>query len=143
MDTAQPEENEGTAAVFKNNKNVIVPFSVGAYVSEAFHSVACGKKPAKGLNRFGCNAIGKLVLRNLSGRHPTVGVGKKTIINAKFTPAFLRTLYDVVRFAGTKDHIPALLEPVFGRKGYFCSKAEQAIIRNYGFITTPLCGFAS
>jgi hypothetical protein len=56
----------------------------------------------------------------------------------------VRTLYDVVCYdAATSDHIPPLLEPIFGRRGYFCSKTGKKVIAAYGFKATPLCGIAS
>jgi ABC-type phosphate transport system substrate-binding protein len=139
-----PEENEGTAAVFRNNKNAVVPFSVGSYISQAFHSAVCTKKPKAGQNEFGCDAIGQLVLHPLNGTAPTTGTKKSTHINKHFTPTFIRTLYNVVRYApSTKDHIPARLDRIFGRKGFFCSAAGKKIITAYGFNTTLLCGIAS
>jgi ABC-type phosphate transport system substrate-binding protein len=136
------EENEGTNKIFKNNKNVIFPFSIGKFVAQGFHSAACGKKPGKGQNLFGCNQNGVLALRNINGKAPTTGSGKNTKVNPGFSAAFVRTVYDVVRFApGTSDHIPANQEAIFGHKGWFCTnKTAKTDIGNYGFLTTPLCG---
>jgi ABC-type phosphate transport system substrate-binding protein len=136
------EENEGTNKIFKNNKNVIFPFSVGKFVAQGFHSAKCGKKPTKGQNLFGCNQNGVLALRKINGKSPTVGSGKNTKVNAGFSAAFVRTVYDVVRFStATKDHIPANEEAIFGHKGWFCTnKTAKTDITNYGFLTTPLCG---
>jgi ABC-type phosphate transport system substrate-binding protein len=77
-----------------------------------------------------------------------------TEINTTFDPTFDRTLYNVVRYdTNTADHIPGSeagapggidLETVFGSSGYLCSKAEQAVITDYGFL--PLvsgCGTTS
>jgi ABC-type phosphate transport system substrate-binding protein len=144
VNTKLPEENEGTDPVFKNNKNIIVPFSVGSYISQVFHSAACKKKPKSGQNEFGCDAVGHLVLRDLNGKAPTSGKGTRTTINSHFTSVFVRTLYDVVRYdAATSDHVPPLLDAIFGRHGYFCSATGKKVIAAYGFKTTPLCGIAS
>lgn len=137
------EENEGTAKVFQGNKNAIVPFSAGKWVAQAFHSkAACKKAAPKGKNMFGCDVNGVLGLNNINGFRPVLGTGAKTALNPHFTPAFVRTVYDVVRFSTTtSDHIPSRLNPIFGPKGYLCSsKAGKAAIVNYGFLTTPLCG---
>ena len=136
------EENEGTNKIFKNNKNVIFPFSVGKFVAQGFHSAACGKKPGAGQNLFGCNQNGVLTVRSINGKKPTTGSGKSTSVNPAFSQAFVRTVYDVVRFStATKDHIAKVQEPIFGTKGWFCTnKTAKADIKNYGFLTTPLCG---
>lgn len=136
------EENEGTNKIYKNNKNAIVPFSVGRWVSQGFHSAKCGKKPTSKQNLFGCNKNGVLGLNSINGKKPTVGSGAKTTLNPKFAAAFVRTVYDVVRFStATKDHIPAAQESIFGSKGYFCTnKTAKTDIAAYGFLTTPLCG---
>ena len=55
----QPEENEGVNSIFlaagKPDPNVIYPYSIGAYLSQAQYSAKCGKKPTKTQNMFGCN----------------------------------------------------------------------------------------
>jgi ABC-type phosphate transport system substrate-binding protein len=136
------EENEGTAKVFQKNKNAIVPFSVGKWLAQAYHSPACNKKPGKTQNEFGCDVNGDLSVQSINGFKPTAGTGNKQTVNPHFAPAFVRTVYDVVRYAtNTADHIPSLENPIFGPKGYFCtSKDGKAAIVNYGFLTTPLCG---
>jgi ABC-type phosphate transport system substrate-binding protein len=146
-----PEENEGIAPVFKgaNAKNVIFPFSVGKYIAQKFHSAACGKKPKKGQNSFGCDQIGNLVLRKIGGKAPTTGTGTGTVINANFTAAFQRIVYDVVPYStSTRDHIPSRLERYFASsraktKGYFCGTAARKILVNYGFLPTVECGIGS
>ena len=64
--------------MFKNNKNVIVPFSIGSYIAQVNHSAACKKKPKPGQNEFGCNVVGHLLLRDLNGKAPTSGTGIRT-----------------------------------------------------------------
>lgn len=131
-----PEENEGTNA-FVKGVNVIYPYSIGAYIAAVFHS-------GKNGNKFSTNNHGTMVLRTLNKTAPTVNKGAKTAINPHFTPNFVRTLYDVVRFASTKDNIPSYLEPLFGSKGFACSnKTAKADVANYGFLTTPFCGSGS
>ena len=136
-----PEENEGTNKFLKG-ANVIYPFSVGAWIAEVFHS-------GKGKNVFGKDIHGSMAVRNINGTKPTVGTGAKTKINAGFSSAYIRTLYDVVRWASTKDNIPAYLEPFFASsrakvKGWICSsKTGTKDIVDYGFLTTPFCGAGS
>lgn len=151
VNTRLPEENEGVAKVFKTDSaNIVFPFSVGSYIEQADHSAACGKKPAKTQNSFGCDQVGKLVLKEISHTHPTTGTGKKTVINSHFPQLFQRVLYDVVPFAsGTKGNIPSRLQRFFapatghGTHGWFCAKAQQSVIKDYGFLPTPICGLTS
>ena len=154
-----PEENEGVAPVFRtNSKNLIFPFSIGKYLAQKFHSAACHNAsctgtpachPRKGQNSFGCDAVGHLVLRSINGTKPTSGSGRKTVINAGFTPTFQRFVFDVVPFSTTTaDHIPANMERFFAsararHPGWFCGKKARQILINYGFLPTPLCGVTS
>jgi hypothetical protein len=88
-----------------------------------------------------------MVVRSINGTKPTTGSGTSTVINAKFSPKFVRTVYDVVRFASTKDNIPAYLEPFFAsaaNKGWICSNSTaHTDLINYGFLPTPFCGTGS
>jgi ABC-type phosphate transport system substrate-binding protein len=153
-----PEENEGVNSVLKG-PNVIFPYSIGKYLAEKFHSAKCVNASCTGSpachptatqNRFGCDTHGNMVLRKINGTNPTTGTGKATIINAKFTPKFVRTVFVVVRFAtGTTTHIPSALQKFFNPsgakvKGWVCSNktAHQDLI-NYGFLPTPFCGTGS
>lgn len=147
-----PQQNQGTTAAFKgaNARNVLVPYSVGKYIAQVHHSAACGSKPGKGQNEFGCDEHGKLVLGPVSGVAPTVTKNKVTSINTKFPAAFQRALYDVVFWTGaTRDHIPSRLERFFASarakvKGWFCASAvAKKDITNYGFLTTAACGTGS
>jgi ABC-type phosphate transport system substrate-binding protein len=153
-----PEENEGVDPVLKG-PNVIFPFSIGKYIAEKFHSANCTNAgctatppchPKAGQNRFGCDTHGKMVLHSINHTKPTTGTGAKTVINAHFTPAFVRTVFIVVRFsAGTSTHIPKALQKFFNPahskvKGWACSNttAHKDLI-NYGFLPTPFCGTGS
>jgi ABC-type phosphate transport system substrate-binding protein len=154
------QQNEGIdTALFGTNSapnpNVIVPYSVGKYIAQRYHSPKPGKKPTKTQNRFGTDEHGHLVLGSIGGISPTVGTGTATKINLNLKKAgnFTRPIYDVVWFAAhTKDHdfIPNYLEPFFAAakgvtvKGWFCaSKVAKKAIASYGFLTTPECGFGS
>jgi len=145
----QPEENEGISKVFllrsgRPNPNVIFPFSVGAYVAQQYHSAKCGKRPSKGQNMFGCNVNGVLHLNGIGGVAPTVKPRHGSpVTNPKWrrTP-FERFLFAVVPFsATTSDHIPAKLEGLLGKHGYFCKQTK--VVAAYGFQTTPLCGLTN
>ncbi len=137
-----PEENEGTNP-FVQGRNVIFPYAVGTWIGQVFHS------SGKNKNEFGSDLHGTLQVRSLNGTAPTVGKGVNTTINTKFTPDFIRTLYDVVRWASTKDNIPAYLEPILASahakvKGWICSSpVAQKDITDYGFLNTPFCGTGS
>jgi ABC-type phosphate transport system substrate-binding protein len=146
------EENEGINPVLKG-PNTIFPYSIGKFIAEKFHSAKCTNATCTGTppchptatqNKFGCDTHGSMVLRSINGTAPTTGTGTKTIINSHFSPNFVRTVSDVVRFATTADHIPGYLEKFFAsstRHGWICSNAtaHQDLI-NYGFLPTPFCG---
>jgi len=141
------QQNEGTDPQFKNNPNAMVPYSVAKYISQVFHSAKCGVKPTSTQNRFGCDEHGNFVLHSINGTKPTTGTGAQTVINQKFTPAFINPIADVVRWAQTTDSIPSYLDRFFAsatRHGWFCSSstARQDLI-HYGFLPTPFCGTGS
>jgi ABC-type phosphate transport system substrate-binding protein len=151
------EENEGVNPIFSGStaKNIIVPFSAGKWIAQAFHSPTCSNRkcpadstgvfikcnnPKKGQNDFGCDVNGDVVLNDINGTSPTTGSGSKTVLNPKFTVDFVRALYAVVR--GTNS-IPKYLQPFFGRtdKNSLCNKTNQkTLIPAYGFEANPHCG---
>ena len=145
------EENEGVDPIFTgpNAANEIIPFSTGDWIAQGFHSAACLNKsctpvkgvtckPKKGQNTFGCDFNGVLKLNKINGKSPTTGKGVNTVLNAGFTAAFIRTLFNVVRTAKTKDGIPAYLEQFVGAKGLFCT--NKTLTKDYGFLPTASCG---
>ena len=141
-----PEENEGTYAGF-NNPNAIFIWSIGAYVAEKYHEAACGKAPSKTQNQFGCNLSGFIVPEKINGVNP-LSSGKVPTINLSFPASYWRTVYNVAKYwTGTKDHLSPKNEHIFGarsEKGYICSNAgAQTLIKDYGFVTTGLCGSTS
>jgi ABC-type phosphate transport system substrate-binding protein len=142
-----PEENEGVNK-FLQGPNVIYPYSIGKFIAEVFHSAKCLNahctpvkgvvcKPSKTQNRFGCDTHGKMVLRSINGTKPTVGTGAKQTINPKFSAAFVRFVFVVVRWTkGTPLNIPKNLQAVFGPKGFICtSKTAHADLIDYGFLS--------
>ena len=145
------EENEGTNSIFKgkNAPNEIIPFSTGDWIAQAYHSAKCLNtsctavkgvtcKPKKGQNAFGCADNGVLKLNDINGTAPVSGTGTKATLNPKFSSTFIRTLYNVVRTAKTKDGIPAYLEQFLGAKGLVCKNPAQ--VKDYGFLPDPACG---
>jgi len=149
------EENEGVDPIFTgpNAANEIVPISAGRWLAQAYHSAKCKtakcatdktgvftecQTPKAGQNRFGCDVNGVLKVNKINGTAPINGTGAKAVLNPKYTPTFIRTLFDVVRTAKTKDGIPAYLEAFFGPKGAFCKDAN--VIKAYGFESTASCG---
>jgi hypothetical protein len=145
------EENEGTNSIFKgkNAANEIIPFSTGDWIAQAYHSGACLNKsctavkgvtckPKKGQNAFGCADNGVLKLNDINKTAPVTGTGAKATLNSHFSSVFIRTLYDVVRTAKTKDSIPAYLEQFIGTKGLVCK--NPSLVKDYGFLPDPSCG---
>ena len=78
------QQNEGDApSLNTNTANVIFPFTVAKYLAEHFHSASCGTvsqcfaspnhcTPSAGLNLFGCNLHGTLVLNPITEPGGTV-----------------------------------------------------------------------
>jgi ABC-type phosphate transport system substrate-binding protein len=146
------EENEGYNSLL-HNPDAIFPYSIGKYIAEVDHSASCIKSscapvggvschPSGSQNEFGCNTHGSMVLHEINGVVPTNGSGRGQVINQAFPSVFVRTLFEIVRFApATADHIPAYLEPFFGASGWVCtSSAAKQDLLNYGFIILPSCG---
>lgn len=159
-DTLTVQQNQGIdTAIFGTkthpNPNVIVPYSVGKYIAQRYHSAAVGKNPTGKQNKFGRDEHGSLVLGAIHGIAPTVGTGTGTKINVNLHKAgnFTRPLYDVVWYAKSSkngDHIPNYLEPFLAAatgvkvKGWFCADKEaQQAIADYGFLTTRECGLGT
>ncbi len=120
------EENEGTNAAFTgtNAANVLVPFSIGSYISQ----VDLGTST---------NQVGSLTPRQIQGIAPTTGTGTSTIINKSFP--FIRGLFAVVRGSS----VPAYLQPLLGNSnsaGWVCGSTAAADIASQGFLTVPNCG---
>ena len=155
---ASLEENEGVDPIYSgpNAANEIVPFSAGKFLSQEFHSAHCKSTkcgtnstgvltncmtPKKGQNEFGCDVNGVLKLNDINGTNPVKGEvlnQPASVAKGGYTNTLVRTLFHVVR--GTKT-IPANLEPIFGPKGFDCSKAADTAIENYGFEPAHIKGF--
>lgn len=143
------QQNEGTDKQLLNNANALVPYSVAKYLSQVYRSNPCSGPKVKSKNQFGCDQHGDLKLNSINGTKPTVGKGAAQAINPAFTPDFINTIYDVVRWASTPDNIPAYLEAIFASahakvKGWLCtSKTAKRDIVSYGFLPTALCGLGT
>jgi ABC-type phosphate transport system substrate-binding protein len=161
------QQNEGVAPSLNANKaNVIFPFSIGKYLAEHFHSASCGTiaqcfadpshcTPSAGLNLFGCNIHGTLLLNPITEGNGTVTnpttpfpPTKQATLNVGFDPSFLLVLYEVVN--APKGTVPAGLAPYFGPTGFTCTNATaKTDLKNYGFAVLPPgsspgdCGSAS
>jgi ABC-type phosphate transport system substrate-binding protein len=180
------EENEGINPVLDSPEAIFI-YSVGDYIAQAYRSAPCTNAgcgevspttppcaPAGSENKFGCDETGVLTINEINGTNPATpwplpkpptppAVNKGVKINAKFDNAFLRTLYDVVRYdPNTTDHIPGAeagapgginLEKFFGAAsagkfadsspGYACGAAGQTADGAYGFLASPACGMPS
>jgi ABC-type phosphate transport system substrate-binding protein len=137
------EENQGQSPQF-NNPNAIFIYSVVDWVAQKYHSPLPGKKATASQNQFGTDQVGYLALGKIAGVSP-VTTAKVPTINAAFKKTgFTRTIYDIVRYANTANHIPAYLNKFLGRTGYFCSnKTAIGLLKDYGFLTTATCGSVS
>jgi ABC-type phosphate transport system substrate-binding protein len=158
------EENEGINPL-ENSAEAIFPFSVGSFLSQAYHSPACTHADCSAnptgdpcplpagskLNKYGCDETGVLQLNTLNESKPTkpwplTASTTSAVVNTAFDILFQRTIYDVVRFdPNTADHIPGAesgspgginLEQFFGAKGYACAKAQHTVLKDYGFEPT-------
>jgi ABC-type phosphate transport system substrate-binding protein len=145
------EENEGINSVFKNNPNILVPYSIGSWLSQEYRSAAIGKNPTSGQNKFGHDENGYLYLNEVNGTAPYVksGTAKSPdyVINSSFSKSgttypLIRVLYNIVRYYGTSAnyYMAPREEEFFAPKGYLCSTAAQTQIKNYGFLVDALCG---
>jgi ABC-type phosphate transport system substrate-binding protein len=126
------EENEGTNAVFTgaNAANVIVPFSIGSYISQKFKGTST-------------NLTGSMLLRQINSVNPTTGTGTATAINTAFPSTFFRTLFAVVRGTAVPTS-PINMTPLLGTgkgTGWICTAAAaKADVTSQGFLNTPNCG---
>jgi ABC-type phosphate transport system substrate-binding protein len=137
------EENQGQSSQF-NSPNAIFIYSVADWVAQKYHSPLPGKKATAAQNQFGTDQVGFLGLGKIAGVSPLTTAKVPTINKAFKSTGFTRTIYDIVRYANTANHIPAYLNKFLGRTGYLCSnKTAKALLGDYGFLTTPTCGSVS
>jgi ABC-type phosphate transport system substrate-binding protein len=133
-----PPENEGVSRHL-TGPDVIFPYASSSYIAQRYHSARCLTractpvkgvtcKPKTGQNLYGCDTHGAMVLRMINKTNPTVPfplpaacVKACPLPNPRFTLAFVRTLYSVVRrVVGTPNDIPPYLLGLFGPQGYVC-----------------------
>jgi hypothetical protein len=138
-----PEENEGTYPGF-NSPNAIFIYSVADWIAQKYRSPLPGHEPTKAQNQFGTNVTGYLGLNKIDGISPVTTAKIPTINKAFSATHFTRTIYDIVRWVAAGDHIPATLNPILSRTGYFChSTKATALIEDYGFLPALTCGSIS
>jgi len=160
------QQNQGVApSLNTNTANVIFPFTVAKYLSEHFHSASCGTvsqcfaspnhcTPSAGLNLFGCNIHGTLLLNPINNNgtvsNPTTPFPptKQSTINPGFDPTFTYVVSEVV--TAPQGTVPASLAPLFGPTGFTCTNATaKADLKHYGYLVLPAgtspgdCGSAS
>lgn len=147
-------ESEGVNPVLNASKpDVIVPYSVGKYLAERYHSAACFNTsctanssglictPKGAQNLFGCNTRGTMVLNEVNSTAPTTpwpltSTTTKAVINAGFTPSFQRFLYEVV--SSPEFSLPTYLKGYFSSTGWVCANATaKKDLQNYGFPVLP------
>jgi hypothetical protein len=165
-DNSTLAENEGVNPVL-DDPDAIVPYSISAYLAQAYHSAACLNEgcthepseqacvPANGQDLFSCDQTGVLALNEIDHDlpflpfHPPTPPCLECHINAAFPAEFQGTVYDVVRYdPTTADHIPAYLEPDFAAAtadtpGWLCGKQGQAYLKDYGYLPAATCGTTS
>ncbi|WP_187365761.1 substrate-binding domain-containing protein [Trebonia kvetii] len=137
------EENQGLSKQF-NSPNAIFIYSVGDWIAQKYNSPLPGRKPAAGQNAFGTDQVGYLGLGKINGVS-ALTVAKVPAINKGFrVTGFTRTLYDIVRYQAKGDHVPANLDRILGRAGYFCHNTTATkAIESYGFLPALTCGSVS
>lgn len=137
------EENQGLSPQF-NSPDAIFIYSVADWVAQKYHSPLAGKKATASQNQFGTDEVGYLGLGKIAGVSPLTAAKVPTINKAFKSTGFTRTIYDIVRYANTSNHIPAYLNKFLGRTGYFCAnKTAKTLLEDYGFLTTATCGSVS
>jgi ABC-type phosphate transport system substrate-binding protein len=137
------EENQGLSKQL-NSPDAIFIYSVADWVAQKYHSPLAGKKPTASQNQFGTDQVGFLGLGKIAGVSPLT-TAKVPTINAAFKKTgFTRTIYDIVRYSATADHIPGYLDKFLSHKGYFCTnKTATSLIKQYGFLPVATCGSVS
>ena len=150
------QDNQGIGAVL-DSPSVIVPYSVAAYIAQAYHDAPCTKSsctgspacvPTGSQNLFGCDEHGVLGLGEIDGEAPILpwpappAPCATCAINSKFPPLFLHDVFVVVRDAATSTHIPAYLQPMFdpasaNPPGFTCTVTGGNDIASYGFQALP------
>jgi len=137
------EENQGLSKQF-NSPNAIFIYSVADWIAQKYRSPLPGHKPTAAQNQFGTDEVGYLGLGKINGVSPLTAAKIPTINPAFKATGFTRTIYDIVRYASTADHIPPYLEKFLGRKGYLCSNRSAIVyLKDYGFSTVATCGSVS
>jgi ABC-type phosphate transport system substrate-binding protein len=137
------EQNQGLSKQF-NSPNAIFIYSVGDWIAQKYHSAAPGKKPTAAQNKYGSDQIGYLGLNKVDGLSPVTAAKIPTINKGFKATGLTRTLYDIVRWESTADHIPTRLNSILSRTGYFCRNAKATTaIKDYGFLPIATCGSAS
>jgi ABC-type phosphate transport system substrate-binding protein len=137
------EENQGLSKQF-NSPNALFIYSTGDWIAQKYHSALPGKKPTATQNQFGSDQVGYLGLGEIDGVSSLTTAKVPTINKAFKSTHFTRTLYDIVRWSTTADHIPANLNRILARTGYFCANSTATkAIESYGFLPALTCGSIS
>jgi hypothetical protein len=118
--------------------NALLPYSVAKYV---FQGKPRTISPLRGNSGIGnIDAIARTDNPDpVSGRRTSTS--NTEALNTTFTARFRRQVFNVLKLQGSA--VPAKFAPVFGRGGYICSGAGDAIVRGQGFGVLPQgsCGY--
>jgi ABC-type phosphate transport system substrate-binding protein len=112
------------------NVGVIAPYSIGDYIAQT------GQGNSTSVWQPGPLVVEPLTDDSGNVQAPITGTGTGEVINVNFPEEMWRTLYVVVRNAGTTaaPAIPSYLDTIFGSSGWFCtSTTAQSILTSYGF----------
>jgi PBP superfamily domain len=118
--------------------NALLPYSVAKYVFQG--------KPRSISPLRGSSVVGNIdPIVGTDDPDPVTGARTATAnteaLNTAFTSRFRRTVYNVIELVG--GAIPTKFASVFGRNGYICSTAGDAIVRSQGFgvLAQTSCGY--
>jgi ABC-type phosphate transport system substrate-binding protein len=127
------EENDGRPLA--GNLNAIAPYSIARWINQT----------PKGSGGTGGEADirGGVTLRSINGTSPTVRNAKthKITLNRKFTPTFLRLVYNVVGKGATGTVDPAYIA-LFGSHRFLCTHQSVAAQKGFGTLGAA-CGARS
>jgi ABC-type phosphate transport system substrate-binding protein len=132
----QPEENEGTNALFAagnaNAVNILFPYSAAVYAAQS-------------ANGRGTGGQGSLTIRQIDGTDPLTTDGTYKVANRAFAASFQRIVFNVVRTVSLGHPTPTMDGDVNALVTWECTNpTAQQDVRSFGFGLPPagFCGAA-
>jgi len=114
------QENSGEAVPAADRKNAIIPYSIAKYLAQS--------------NGIGDDVRAGADLRNINGTKPV----KKDKLNADFSAAFLRDVFNVLKPADLDNNS---VSKIFGTNGYVCDHTEITKAFGFGVLKGDDCGY--